>query len=187
AADVASFADTLYTDGNSVYYINGKFEAASVVTNVYAPYLAGDGKTLTYMRSDSIYQVDGTNDSAERVELVDGGVFQFVATADGKAVFFVNDDYEVCYQKGRGKPVTVGEDFTANPGVFRLFKGQKLFYVSDDELCSSSGGKGVSVRGIDGDVLSVSGGMYGVTVTTDDGGETLTYYSADGNKFTLSN
>jgi len=43
----------------------------------------------------------------EAEEIVKGDVRSFIATSDGNAVFFVNDDDEIQYQKGYGKSVTV--------------------------------------------------------------------------------
>jgi hypothetical protein len=181
---VGSFSDTFYYSSNgAIIHINSKFEADSVARNINSAQLANDGKTVFYEKNDGIYSIDGSKVNAAAVNLVDDdAVRDFIATADGKAIYFLNDDDEVYYQKGKGKPVFVGADWD---GSWAMFKGNQLFYVSDGELYSSAGERGKIVSGLAGDVISVSGGSFSLTVETKEGSERLIYRSRDGKSFEM--
>ena len=185
---ISSFGSTFYLNqDDTVVYINSKFETNNVARGTSNAYLASNGKTLTYLRNKSIYSLNGTNANTEAEEIVDKDVMSFVATADGGAVFFVNDMDELYYQKGKSKPVSVSDYFAfRGDGLgYSLFKGNTLFYISDDELYVSTGGKGKAISGIDGRVRSVRGGYFTVNVTSYEDGDTFYYRSTDGNKFEL--
>lgn len=185
---ISSFADTFYINGSSVIHINGKFETNNAVKNANNPQLAKDGKTIIYRRNDSIYKINGTKENAEDKELVKEDVHNFIATSDGGAVYFCNTDDELFYQKGTGKPVRIGEDLGGNyfyGDYWAMFGGNKLFFISDDELFWSTGGKGKAVTDIDGDIDYMFANNKFVYVQATDGSDTFTYISKDGEKFEL--
>jgi hypothetical protein len=64
-----------------------------------------------------------------------------------------------------------------------LHNGQTLFYISDDELFSSTGDKGQLVRGIDGRVTGLYAYALTIFIEVTDLGETITYFSEDGRTF----
>ena len=181
---ISNFADTFYRNADDgIVHINSKYETSRVVSNVdYLVFLADDGKTLTYLKNDRISRVDGKKASAESIQIA-RDVETYVATSDGNAVFFIDEDDEIKYIKGTGNSVTVSNDYS-NEG-FTLFKGTTLFYISESELYSSAGAKGTRVSGIAGDVEYVQADMFSILVVTDDGGDTLVYRSMDGKKFDL--
>jgi hypothetical protein len=181
-----SFANTFYkSKDDALMRINKKFETDSVVRNVDNVFLAGDGKTLNYLRSSSIYRVNGRSTRAEPVRIVAGDVAYFTATDDGKAVFYRDVIDELYYQKGESKPVMVSNDLKKD-GSYSLFKGKTLYYINgDDELCASSGGRGARIGGINGEVKWVGGSQFHVYARTDDYGDSLLYRSANGKKFNL--
>ena len=186
---ISAFADSFYINQDSaVVYLDSKLETNSVARNAEGVTLARDGKTILFLRNRSIYTVNGKNSNAEPTEIVDERVAQFIATADGKAVFFINSNDEIYHQKGKGRPTQVADFFSTRniSGLgYGLFKGNSLFYISDEELYQSSGNRGERVRGIEGRVQSVSAGMFSVTVTAVDGRDTLYYRSTDGSRFEL--
>jgi hypothetical protein len=185
---ISSFANTFYLNrDDSIVYIDRKFETNNVVRNVNFINLARDGKTLTYLSRMSIYKVNGTNANAEPQTIVERGVTSLIATADGKAVFFVNDIDELFYQRGTGRPVMVSNYFTNSGRALNiaLFQGDTLFFINDDELFSSSGNRARAISGINGSVQGVSAGQFAVFVTSNDDGDTLHYRSTDGNRFEL--
>ena len=185
---LSAFAGTFYCNSdNAIVCINAKYETHRVAKNVGEAYLSTDGKTLMYSSRDSIYRVNGIKADAEAVEIVDGDVERFVAVDDGSAVFFITEDDEIFYQRGMSKPTLVTGDFTFDGyGTgYSLYKGNTLYYVSDEELFVSTGDRGVRVGGFDGEVFYVSAGPFAVAVSTDDDGETLNYRSTDGKKFEL--
>lgn len=184
---VSSFADTYYyTTSSNIVHINGKFETNNVVKNVNNPQLMNDGKTIIYQKSDRVHKIDGTKENAKDIELVEKDVVNFIAVSDGSAIYFINDDDELFYQKGKGKPVKVGEDLSGSSlygDYWTMYKGSKLFYISDEELCWSTGGKGKVVTDINGDVEYVFANTDYVMVGSADHDEYLRYLSKDGNKF----
>ena len=185
---LTSFADTYYIDGSSIYHIDDKFSTTRVTGNASVAHLAADGKTILFKRSDSVQKVDGSKKDAELVKIVEDEVITFFATEDGKAVYYLNADDELYYQKGKGKPVIVSNDMSSNDYYnhnFILFKGKQLYYVSDGELYVSNGNKGTAVKGIDGDILYLYANQYAVVLHTEDNGDYFTYWSEDGKKFEL--
>jgi hypothetical protein len=182
---VSNFSNTFYRNSDSaIIRINGKYETDSVARSIDNVYLANNGKTLTYMRNDKLYRVNGLASQAEPTQIVSGEVMDFVAASKGNAVFFVNEDYEIYYQKGTGKPATVTNDLSSRHS-YSLFKGKTLFYVSDKELFVSTGARGKRVGGFEGDLQSVGADLFSVNVVSSELGDTFYYRSTDGKKFSL--
>jgi hypothetical protein len=191
---VKSFANTLYRSGDEVIRIDNKFEASSVakkINSIKTRYLASDGRTLLYMKNDDLYKVDALNKNATAVKLVDGNVLNFVAVNKGSAVYFLNEDKELYYQKGKGKPTHIADDVTSSIsssglGAIVGFKDKILYYVSDSEVCSTTGKKGKLVSGIDEDVVYLSADLHAMLIVTsvlnNDG--QVGYWSFDGKTFT---
>ena len=181
---INSFADTYYlTYDDDVYHINGKYESRKVLSNAYEPQLSIDGKTIFYQDYDNIEKINGSKESAEAVELVEEDVYSFVVTGDKDAIYYITYDGELYYQKGKGKPVLVDNDLSSDR--FALYMGNKLFYVSDEELYVSTDGKGTAVDGIDGYVERVVSVLNSVYVYANDDYDTLVYQSIDGENFEL--
>jgi len=183
---LSDFADTFYKNSdNGIVHIDSKYETNSIVKDADTAYLASNGKTLTYLKNDSIYRIDGQDNKATAIKLVDEDVVSFIATADGNEIYYANTDDEIFYQKGTNKSTMVTNDFSiynSNRGYF-LFKGSILYYVSDDELYTSSGERGKAVSGFNYEVKNVNAGMFYLAVTVDDGGDILNYRSVDGQNF----
>ncbi|MDR1061480.1 MAG: hypothetical protein LBL83_09815 [Clostridiales bacterium] len=201
----ASFADTYYNDrtveGNrNIRHITKKFEVSgNVASAVDSAWLADDGKTITFLKRNRVSKIDGSKENAEAVELTEGKVLAFAPLDNGSAIYFVNDDYELFYQKGAGKPVAVGDELPDATQYFKsnstakydsfyslysgLYKGNTLFYKSDGELCVSNGGKGSPVRGVDGEVDSIIASRFYIYVETADGADEFVYRSWDGKTF----
>ncbi len=195
---VSSFANMFYiNDSSKVIRINKDFSTETVATGVayedgswYAA-LADDGKTLTLLKGEGLYQLDGMNDKANPVRLVDDGVMAFSTTAKGDGVYFVNADNDLYYQKGTGKPVLVSNDFDyysswSYSNIFGgVYKGNQQFFISNGELCVSIDGKATFVKGLEGEAGYVGANMFGVYVDTWDEDGTRFYDSTDGANFTL--
>ncbi len=186
---VTDFAGTFYVDDeDDIYYIDSKYETNKVVSNINKAQLMEDGKTIIYQKGDSIYKVNGTKEDDEDKLLVEEGVRYFIATSDGKAIYFYNSDDELMYQKGNNKPVQIGEDLEGDfdeeitYARWTIYNGNKLFYISDGELFWSTGDKGTDVD-LDGDIkyVNTKGGILSVGISGD---ASLHYYqSIDGENF----
>ncbi|MCL2637087.1 MAG: zinc ribbon domain-containing protein [Oscillospiraceae bacterium] len=180
---VSSFKNTFYLNGDSsIIRVNNKFETARVQGSVSSAFLADDGKTLTYMRNGRVERLDGTRTNAEPLRLVDGDAWSFVATAKGDAIFFINSDRDIMFQRGTSRAVVVEHDVSYYTQL-TLFKGNTLFYVQDLDLYSSSGRGKTRISGLNGDVLGVSVDMFNVFVVLRDGREEMYYHSTNGKSF----
>jgi len=113
-------------------------------------------------------------------EILSGGIFF-------AAVFFINDDSEIYYQKGSMKPALVTNDYSYRGygAGFTLFKGKTLYYITDEVMYSSSGAKGKPISGFNVDVQSISNDTVCLYVSTRDGSDAYYYRSFDGKKFEL--
>ena len=179
---VKSFANILFREYGSdkIVSSNSKYETETVVKNAESAQLAEDGKTLYFMKGDSIRMINASKKNADAVTLVDEDVRYFVVCADSKSVLFLNDDREVFLQKGTGKPKMITDDYDD----IDMYKGSVVFYITDEELFSTTGGKATKITGLTGDVTEVYGGMFGVQVSTNDDGDYYVYYSNNGKSFT---
>ncbi|MDR3209587.1 MAG: zinc-ribbon domain-containing protein [Oscillospiraceae bacterium] len=181
---VASFADTFYKNGaGAIIRVTAKFETVSVAKSVDTVYLAGDGKTLFYLKNESVYSVSGLKANADAKELTGSeDVTEFRILADGKTFYFVNDDDELFYQKGAAKAKQIGEIDSDAYNALAVYKGKTLYFISDGELFSAAGAKTAAVKGVVDELDYVTAGPFSVTISnTDD----EYYYSTNGAKFTL--
>ena len=172
----------LVSDGeyNSIYYLNSSLESVRVVRRVRNSYVASDGKTLIYTDENyNLYRVDGTKDLAEPELLVKEDCYSFVPTADGKTIFFENEDEELIAYAG-GKTTRVSNAVDGGLEFRALYAGKTLVYVDDGELYLSSGGKGEQVRGLDQDVYEIRCGNSFILINAED----EIFYSTDGTNFT---
>ncbi len=178
--NVASFKNHFYYANNSVYYLNGKYEAHRVAKDVSYQYVLSDGKTVMYQDDENcVYKIDGTNENAEPELLIEDDSYGFVPAKDGSVIFFTNADKEIMAQKGKDKPVRVADEGTWSRGYRSLYDGKTLFYVVDGEVFTSNGEKGASLK-LKEDVSSVSC-RYGFVLIN---GEENILYSTNGKDFT---
>jgi hypothetical protein len=182
--DILSFSNTFYQSAEqAIVRINGEYKASSIVKGISYANLADDGKTLTYLRNSRIYKVNGSDDRLETVQVVDENAILFSAAADGGALYYLNGEYNLFYQKGTGKPVAVASGLSDGiNGEYTLFKNT-FFYIYDSKLYSAKGGKASPVPGIGGDVTSILSSAFEIIVTAEDAGKTLMYYSSNGKTF----
>jgi hypothetical protein len=189
AGTVTSFANTYYlSSGGNIVRIDKKFATENVVRNTDygGVVLADDEKTILYMKSDDVYRVNAAKASAEP-ELLARDVGGFIPCGDGKSFFYVNEDEELYFQKGTGKPKRLADLDDLTAGSDTLYKGKTLYYADDGELRSTDGDTVVSsgFRGIDGDVTSIYVNDYFITVQARDRGDYILYISRDGKNFDI--
>ena len=180
------FYNSLSWDDIDVYYVDSKYEARKAVKHTSQAFIASDGKTILYRDgSGSVYKVNGTKEGAEPEVLVKEDCDSFIPTADGKTIFYINDDDDLMARSGSGKAVPVSDDQDvyfygySYLGNECLFKGKTLFYTEDDELYQSSGKKGSKVKSVYQDIQNFSATKNCILVN----GEEEILYSKDGKKF----
>ena len=205
---VKTFADTFYTNGNSVYYINESYETRLVdrIVNSDQVFLADDGKTLTYYSVippepedtavyfygglTAILQINGKDPNSEPATFAEniGQPRNIVATTDGKAVFYADYSEGLLFQKGKGDPKQVSGITYFAKDKYALFDGDKLFFADGDGVFVSDGGEGKAVNGITGDfsIDFVGATQHGIMLAGQEAdGTTQVYYSTDGKSFKL--
>lgn len=185
---ISNFTETFYVNmDGSVIFINRDFETSTIVRNLdigFDVFLADDGRTITYLRRGSIFRVDGTANNATSEEIVTRDVERFVATADGRAVFFINDMNDVYFQRGMESPVRVSSNIS-DLWNFGLFNGDTVFFLSDGDVYYSSGERATLIRGIDGRATNVFASRPAVRIITSERDTELTFFSKDGIRFEL--
>lgn len=188
---IKSFADMYYcTNSNSgggykLLYVNKNFEASTAANNVDSYiYLADDGKTLYYLKGDSIRRINASKSGSEAETLIEDDVLRFCTTKDGKTIFFVTDEGELYGCKG-GKKTKLLTDDLDNFAAYALYGGDTIYYISDGELYSSKGDKTTKISGFSGDVVSVYCSYFGITVHCSDDGDINIYRSSDGKNYDL--
>ena len=177
---VKSFTEKFFTAGSKVIYLTKKYEANTVASGVDYAYLADDGKTVIYLKDDSIRKVNGTKANANHVTLVKEDAYSFLITADGKTIFFMNDDGEIFSQKGTSKAKLITDEKVY---TLDIFKGKTLYYVVDGELYATTSGKGKKVGKFNDDVDYIIASDYRVDVELSDGS---IYTATNGKSFKLA-
>jgi len=187
---VSSFANTFYMNTNrSIIHIGSDYETNVIEENLVDTinnedvYLADDGKTLTYLKNGTVYQLDGFDSEFKPTELVYNGVKSFIPKNDGSAIYFVTENDDIFYQKGTEEPVLISDDYS-DDNYYALFKGDTLYYTIGNKLYVSTGSKGELVKGlnIDDHIVSLHGGMFYVRGLID---RDIYYRSYDGEDFTV--
>jgi len=179
---VKDFKNTYYCSYDAIYRITNKYETERIVRSYTTAELANDEKTLFYLSSGSVYKIDGTKSNAEPTMLVDGDVKRFDAIGNGSAVYYVNFDDELFYQKGKGKPTFIGDVQNSN-GFATYDRDGTVFFLNDGELYSAKGGgKASLVTGVDSDDLE-SIHIVGNDIVVYEDDRNTQYRSNDGKSF----
>ena len=186
---VRSFANTLIAGNERVEFVNRNFETERISgvdlsrRGGWRVFVSNDGRSLFFTTSsDALVRIDPTKRDGDRTEIA-RDVENFVVSSDGKTVYYINDDEELWYVSGNGRPSKVA-DFVE---PYRLtISGNNAFFLVDyndrrgGDLCFSSNGR-ASVR-IANDVISVWSTPAGVFYRTYDGD---TYRSNGNDKFSF--
>lgn len=188
---IKSFADMYYStssnsgSGYKLLYVNKSFESSTAANNVDSYYaLADDGKTLYYLKGDSIRRINASKSGSEAETLVEDDVSRFCISDNGKTIFFVTDEGEL-YSCRNGKKTKLLTDDLDSYSAYSLYGGDTIYYISDGELFSSTGDKSTKISGFSGDVTGVYCSHFGITVHCSDDGDINIYRSSDGKKYDL--
>ncbi len=160
------------TGEGDLVYVNGKWEADKLVSNVSDGRMSDDGKTILYCKKDKVYSIKAKK-GAEGKELAED-VMSTRFLPDGKSFYWEDEDGVLYFQKGKGKAKKVAEDVQQT----RLTHDGYLIFQSDDEwYYSKNGGKKTKLSD---EISYVSTGM-DYTIYKDEDGNY--YYTAKGMKF----
>ena len=130
---VSSFKNTLAMSGDGMVYINNKFASAKIsgsTTSTSYVSVSTDGKTLIYISGSGVLaSINPSKPDADKKE-IGKKVQSFVASSDGKTVYFVNEDKEMYYSKGGGKAVKVSDDVYSD-SLAMSSNGSMVFFLAD--------------------------------------------------------
>ncbi len=98
------FVDKISQSGNGLYYksaSNPDADAVKIDSDVYAYYVGGSAKYVTYLKDDALYQYDIGADSKNKIANDAGNGFQ--VSEDGKKIVYLTSDYAVYLYDGEDK------------------------------------------------------------------------------------
>lgn len=188
---VTTFRNMYFYDlDGKAFYLDSRLETSSAAKNADSFQVDESGKTLFFMKDDSIRKIDGTDPSAESVTIVDEEAYDFAISGDGKTVVYRDEDDELYFVKKNGKAERLGSDVD----YYALLGNDTLFFISDDELFRVQNGKREKITELKGEpgsvyepynILARMTGSGCVTVKTNDDGDVFTYVTFDGKSFKL--
>jgi uncharacterized Zn finger protein (UPF0148 family) len=166
----------VYNSDGKLLWVNKKAsDMVKIDSNVYDAKMSSDGSAVVYVSNNKIYKVSKFGESMEpKLLYEDEDIYSLAASDDLKKIYgYSYEDDTLYYIKSSKKAEKICDDvdsFAYNS------KDGKLYFVTDEELyeakTSSSSRKKVSV---DGDAVSVSAALNGVTVYTRDDGDYICY------------
>ena len=163
-------------DGD-ISWMNNKWELTKAAKDVEEAYVSADGKTLVFLKDNGKLMKVTSKKLDKPVELAED-IWSFMPTSDGSAVYYINDDDELFFQKGTGKAKKVSDD--VDGGI--VTPGDVFLFSSDEELYSTKKG-GKKVKQFD-DIYDIA--MTGTTIylwTDYDDGEFTFSALTKGSKF----
>ena len=170
----------VYADG-AVYRLGKNSDASVRISRVSSYMLSQDGKTLVFSNNSNLYRATNLKKELDSEPLNRGDEKEVLRSAfsrDGKKVYYVTQDGDLMYVKGKSKPKKVTSDVSS---IYMSFDNATCFMVKDGELyASKNGGKANKVKGLSDEVNSVSVSANSVIVQTDD----AYYRCTGGTKFT---
>lgn len=176
---VKTFAKQIYVKGSDLYYAK-KTEADKISGSFYRPVLSKDGKTVIYLSStEEICKLTDFAKGGKKTTLVkDADVVDFQTDIDCKKIYFVNDDDELCFLKGKkAKKVSDEVDEYA-----LSTDGSYVYFVVDEEdlYYSKNGGKRSKMKSAE--TISVIGNCYFVVCQMSDDDDNISFSRLDGKK-----
>ena len=163
-------------DGN-ISWMNNKWELTKAAKDVEEAYVSADGKTLVFLKDNGKLMKVTSKKLDKPVELAED-IWSFMPTSDCSAVYYINDDDELFFQKGTGKAKKVSDD--VDGGI--VTPGDVFLFSSDEELYSTKNG-GKKVKQFE-DIYDIA--MTGTTIylwTDYDDGEFTFSALTKGSKF----
>jgi|GEM_PF-6415570 len=179
---VSSFAKTAFRAGDTVCYINGKYEAERQFSKVSSVRLSTDGKTVMILNQNSRLFTSSIVKPSEKEIAEDVRGFQ--AAPDLSSVYFVEIDNTLRFTKGGSKIEKVQDDLEDG---FKLSPdGKNAFFIVDDDVlyCSKGGAKPTKVESDVSDLTVTLDGVYFTKDYSEDDGYGTLYFSTGTPKFT---
>ena len=117
---------------DALYYMDKNWETEKVAKDVENAILSRDGSTVVYLKDNGKLYKATAKKPGDSVELAED-VVSFDVTSDCSAVYYINEDEELMYQKGTKEAKQIGDDVEQ---ISMTFDDYCLF------LCDYSGNSG---------------------------------------------
>lgn len=128
--DMKNFNHFYLNTGNSIlYYVDEKYETTKIASSVDSAYTTENEKTVYYEKNGSIYAYSLSTQEAEKVIKDMGEETDFIVSADGKEIYYINEDGELCCYDGE-EIVVVEEDGDEVEGM-GITRDGTLIYLFD--------------------------------------------------------
>ena len=167
---------TYYTSGG-VYFLDSKGESKKITSDFDGFALSESGSNLIYLKKGDLVKVTNLAKGTEEDLTDDAEIRAFQATRDLSAVYYLNQDGELYYQKGSGKSVEIGDDVDS---FLMAPDGKTCVGISDGQLFVSTGGKSTSTPHDLDDVTSFSVQRGVLLICQDAGGGSVDVYTMTG-------
>ena len=183
--NVKSLLDNLYRIDGDVYHVDNKCETEKIASGS-SYVLTKDAGTLFYLKSGDVYK-KAVKSSKEPVKLAED-VVSFVASPDGKFIYYRNSDDELWGKKGTSDSKKVADD------VYKISmtSANEVLILNDFNSSNSTGtlyscSNGKDKKRLSDDVKASTFGSLGVfdCYEVNSGDEIDTYARLNGGKFKL--
>ena len=147
--------------------------------NAYPAVMAGDGESIGYYKSSSIYRQTNLKKEVDEPKALnrDYDVNDVAYSSDLKKIYFTDNSDDLYYVNGNGKPKKITYDVT---DIYAGLSDGEFFVIKDNELYYSKNGSDLKkVSGLNGDFNSISVKAKHIIVETDE----AYYRCTSGNKF----
>lgn len=178
--DVASFLNQTYTTDSSAILVDSKGESKTVVRNAYDFTLSNDGKVLYYTKGLGLYRCALKEDALGKKmasNFIDGSKYKI--TADGKGVYYIDEDDALKFTKNGDKSVKIQDDVEQ---IVVTDSGLALF-INDDGVLYSCKNGGKSTKIADEVDAVINYGNYAYYTTENEDGEGSLFISKGNGKF----
>lgn len=140
-------------DGYNVSLLSGKYEAEEVIDGVSRVYGVNDDLSRIYYSDGGDLCYAKVKKNSEGKELAKD-VYGARVSDDGKYIYFINDDDELCYIKGTGKEKVIEKDTDISLYASGSCVSDGVLYASDEDGEKYYYVKGKKVQKLDVDSLA---------------------------------
>lgn len=162
---------------DNVSWMDNKWELTKAAKDVEEAYVSADGKTLVYLKDNGKLQKVTSKKLDDPVDLAED-VYSFMPVSDCSAVYYINEDEELIFQKGTKEGKRVGDDVE---GIL-ITHDDYCFFGSDDEVYGTKNGSKKVLISDEMDDMNITATVVVIWTDYDDGDCNISV-ATKGNKF----
>jgi hypothetical protein len=170
----SSRADIVVLRGGKTEKVVSGLDLASLIDTT----MSLDGRTYGYEDKEGLHYIRLAKDAKEQLVIDANDYETYFVDPDLTVAFYWNEFDELYFQKLNGKAVKVFDAGSNKAAKTSFLFGKKLYFVQDNTLYCSNGGKAFEVRK---DVANVYAGRKVLLISDVEGN---VYSSTDGKRFT---